>query len=340
MKNRLLAAGLAAIIGVTLGGASGHAADSAQSVYEKAKAEGKVVVWSSLEIGLQQKLAAKFAERYPGISLEPFRIQPGPSVERAVTEARAGRVSVDALDMNVAYLPLLLDRDLVEPYPYTKTFGTPASQVLFDDRAVVIGQYDQPIAYNTNLVKPGEIKSWDDLLDPKWRGKILLEGRGFPLAVLASKWGAEKTVDYIHKLLANKPIIMKGAQGTAEALAGGQGAIAIGTYAARIELYKKDGAPVDWARIGPIPAQLVVIVPMKGAPHPNAAHLWVSFWATPEAQKIFYEDQRYGLVKGDNLSPRGEEIQKAGLDVVLDSLDLEKGRQLLQLVGKTIGSMQ
>jgi iron(III) transport system substrate-binding protein len=314
-------------------------AQTADAIYQKAKAEGRVVVWSSLEIELQQKMAAKFNEKYPGIKIEPFRIQPGPSVERAITESRAGRAQVDALDLNVAYMPLLLDRDMVEPFAWS-TLGLAEDQVSFGNRAVIFGQYDIPITYNTSLVKPGDIKSWDDLLDPKWKGKILLEGRGFAFAVLASKWGDDKTKTFIKGLMANQPIVVKGAQAAAEGLAGAQGAISVGAYAARIGLYKKDGAPVDWARVGPVPAQLVVLVVPKSAPHINAARLWVAFWTTPDAQAIFYQNQGYGIVSGHNLSPRGEEMKKAGVEVVLDTPDIELGRRQLEMVGRAIGTIQ
>ena len=157
-------------------------------------------------------------------------------------------------------------------------------------------------------------RSWDDLLDPKWHGRLLLEARGFGLGILAAKWGEERISTYIKRLMDNRPIITKGAQTTAEALAGGQGAVAIGAYAARLILFKDAGAPVDWARVGPIPAQQVAVAPIKGSPHPNAAKLLAAYWAGAEAQKIFYDEQRYGMV-GHYLSPRGEELRQRGIEV-------------------------
>ena len=195
---------------------------------------------------------------------------------------------------------------------------------------------DLPIAYNTNLVGSSDIKSWDDLTDPKWRGKLLLEARGFGLGVLAAKWGEERTLAYIKALLNNRPILIKGAQGTAEALAGGQGAVAIGAYAARLTLFKEAGAPVDWARVGPIPAQQVAIAPIKGSAHPSAAKLLAAYWTTPEAQDIFYQDQRFGMV-GYYQSPRGDELRQRGIEVVLETTDIDKDRHLLEMVGRAIG---
>jgi iron(III) transport system substrate-binding protein len=315
------------------------AEDTEQSIYAAARSEGKVVVWTPLDMDLYRRIAVRFAQRYPGITVEPFRIQPGPAVERLVTEARAGRINVDAIDPNIAYFPILIERGLVEPYPWDEVFGIEAPRLLFEKRAVVLGHYDLPIGYNTTLVRPDEIKSWDDVLDPRWRGKVLLEARGSGLGVLAARWGEERTIAYVRKLMESRPILTKGAQSTAEALAGGQGAVAIGAYAARLTLYKEAGAPVDWARVSPIPAQLVAIAPIKGSPHPNAGKLLTAFWASTEAQQIFYDNQRYGMV-GYFMSPRGEELRARGIEVVLETTDIEKGRALTEAVGRTIGGIK
>jgi iron(III) transport system substrate-binding protein len=335
---RGLGARLAALFMLAAGAA--RADDTPQSLYEQAKKEGKISIWSSLDVDLHQKLQKAFAKHYPGIEVEAFKIQPGPAVERAIAEARANRLTVDIMDTNSAYLPLLFDRDLVKSYPFDKVFGVSPDHLLFDKRAIMIAQYDLPITYNTQLVKPGEITSWEDLTQPKWKGKFLLEARGFGLAILAQTWGEQKTIDYVKRLVANKPIITKGALPTTDGLAGGQAAAAIGAYGARIELVKAQGAPVEWARVGPVPAQLVTVVAVNGAPHPAAAKLWAAFWATPEAQKIFYDEQRYGLLTGSTANPRGKELQKLGIPVVVETTKVEEGRRLLELVAKTIDGLK
>lgn len=333
------ACGLAAVL-LTLPAGPVSAQDTEQSVYAAAKREGKVVLWTAIDVSLQNKIAVKFNEKYPGIKVEAFKIFPGPAIERLITEAKNGQHNVDIVDPNLAFLPQLFSRDLVAPYPYDKVLGVDPSRLLFDKRAIVIGQYDLPISYNTNLVKPGAIKSWDDVLDPKYAGRVLVEAHAYALGILASKWGEEKTKDYIKRLVANRPIVVNSPTATAEALAAGQGAIAIGAYAARISLYRDGGAPVDWARVGPIPAQEVVSVPIKGGPHPNAARLYAAFWSTPEAQNIFYNEYRHGIILGKGATPRGQEIQKLGLEVVLEPTDIARSRKLLEMAGRALGSIK
>jgi len=315
-------------------------ADTAQSVYEAAKKEGKVVLWTALDVSLHKRVAAKFNEKYPGIAVEAFKIFPGPAIERLITETKSGRTNVDIIDPNVAFLPNLFERALVEPYPYDTVFGIDPQRLLFDKRGIVIGQYDIPLSYNTNLVAAGEIKSLDDLLDPKYRGKLLIEAHAYGLGILGVKWGDERLLDFIHKLVANRPVVINSPTATAEALSGGQGAIAFGAYAARVSLFKDQGAPIDWARVGPIPAQQVVSVPIKGGPNPNAAKLYAAFWATADAQRIFYDEQRHGMVSGNDAHPRGKEIQQRGLEVVLESTDIEKGKRLLETAAKALGGIK
>src|SRR5262249_13621496 len=83
--------------------------DTEQSIYAAARSEGKVVIWTPLDMDLYRRIALSFAQRYPGVAIEPFRIQPGPAVERLVTEAKAGRINVDAIDPNIAYFPILIE---------------------------------------------------------------------------------------------------------------------------------------------------------------------------------------------------------------------------------------
>jgi iron(III) transport system substrate-binding protein len=325
---------------LALTASAAHAEDTVQSIYESARKEGKVVLWTAVDVSLQKQVAAKFNEKYPGIEVEAFKIFPGPAIERLITETRSGLHNVDIIDPNIAFLPLLFNRGLVEPYPYDKVFGIDPDRLLFDRRGIVIGHYDLPIAYNTGMVAPGAIKSWDDLLDARYAGKVLVEAHAYAFGILASKWGEEKTLDYIKRLLANRPVVINSPTATAEALAAGQGAVAIGAYAARISLYKDQGAPVDWARVGPIPAQQVVSVPIKGGPHPNAGRLYAAFWAGEQAQHIFYDAYRHGILLGKDAMPRGREIQALGLEVVLESTDIERSQRLLELAGRALGSIK
>jgi iron(III) transport system substrate-binding protein len=307
------------------------------AVYEAAKKEGKVVYWSALDQPAIKAMAKEFAKTYPGIQVEHFDILPGPALERIVNEARSGRLSVDAFDTPVSYAPIVLDRDLCDPFTWEETFGLTKSETFYDDKLISSFTLDLPVAYNTNLVKPQDVpKSWDDIADPKWRGKVLVEARGISFTILMTKWGEEKTIAYLRKLLANKPIIIRGGTPTMEAVAGGQAAIAIGTYGGKVESARAKGAPVEWARISPVPTQVYLNGVVKGAQHPNAARLWITWMHTPEGQAALYKNMHFGMVVGPNLSPLGQKMKQAGLEIVLESTDAKWANGMLKKVGDII----
>lgn len=321
-----------------LAGLTGAAAQSHDELYAAAKKEGKVVYWSANDSEAVRGMAVDFQKSYPGIEIEHFEVQPGPAVQRLIAEAQAGQVNVDILDSPLSYLTPALERDLIEAYDWP-SIGVKPEMTFYDNRCVDYYQLDVSIAYNTNMVKDGEIKSWDELLDPKWKGKVVLEARGIGLAILSDKWGDEKVDQFIDALKANDALIIKGGTPTAEALAGGQAAIAIGTYAGKMERYKKMGAPVNWATVGPVPAMNYVLCIPKKAHHANAAQLFTWWLSTKEGQDSLWKNQLFGRITGGNLSPVGEAMKAAGTEVILESKDPEINQARLKRVATRIGGL-
>jgi len=342
MTRRHAVGGLAAT-GLAPGLASSAAwadDETIQSIYEAAKKEGKVVFWSSNDVVANMASAKRFAQKFPGIEVEAYKIEPGPAIERIIAESGAGKLSCDVVDAPISYTQAMFDRGLAISYPWEKVFGVGKDDVLFDGRALYSYNLDVPIAFNTQLAKASDFKSWEDLTNPKWSGKVLLEARGIVFPLLTLAWGEDKTFDYLKRLLDNKPIIIKGGTPTIEALAGGQGSVAVGTYGGRVLQYQKDGAPVDWARVGPIPAMIYVQMAVKGAPHPNASKLWAWWTVTPDHMQELYAHHYFGRLTGPNISPLGKMMQDAGAQVVIETTDSKEMQRLLVKAGAMIGGLR
>lgn len=330
---------LAISISLLVGGIA--SAQSVDPIYEAAKKEGKIVYWTANDADPMQRVAAEFAKKYPGIALEQFEIQPGPAIERLVVEARSGVVNADLFDSALSYLEPALSRDLIAKVDWAAQ-GVDPKSIYYDNRCIDFYHVDQPIAYNTSLVKAGEIKSWNDLLDPKWKGKVILEARGRGLAILSETWGEKKLDEFIDGLKANKALIIKGNTQAAEALAGGQGAIAIGISSAKIDRYKKEtGAPVEWiATVGPVAAYDYVLCVPKNSRHPNAAQLFARWMVSKEGREVLWRELIFGLAKGDNLSPSGEKYKAAGTEIVVESPQNSAQNQArLEHVAERIGGL-
>ena len=307
-------------------------------VYQMAKKEKKVVYLGAPDVRVFQSITTEFAKKFPGIELEMTKMQPAAAIERSLTARAAKRNDIDFIDTPLGYLPILFNRDLVEPYDWSKNLGVDPALALFNGRAVVGWDTDFPIAYNTQTVKQGDIASWEDLTDPRWRGKILLEPRGLAFAVLALKWGEERTEKYIKAIMANNPILITSSTAIIEALAGGQGSIAVGPYGGPVLKYKREGAPVDVALIGPVPAMMETTVMFRDAPHINATRLFISFLTTPVAQDLLYRGQGLGLVHGASLSPVGQLYKDAGLEVIMESTDAAQMQRLVSMAASAIGA--
>jgi iron(III) transport system substrate-binding protein len=311
-----------------LGGTSIAFGQSADPLYEAAKKEGKVVYWTANDVEPMKRVAAEFQKKYPGVQFEEFEITQGPAQERLVVEARSGVVNADIFDSALSYLDPLLSRDLIAPYDWAAQGVNPKS-VYYDNKCIDFYHVDQPIAYNTSMVKDGEIKSWDDMLNPKWKGKIGLESRGLGLAILAQTWGEKKVDAFIDGLKANSVVILKGNTGSAEALAGGQVAIAMGISSARIDRTKSEmGAPVAWSpAVGPVPAYDYVLCVPKNVRHPNAAQLLARWMVGKEGRAVIWRELVFGLATGVDLSPNGEKYKAAGTEVILEDVRDAAGNQ-------------
>ena len=309
-------------------------------VLAAAKKEGQVVYYSSFEAPALRQVIQRFNKRFPEIEIVHFRAQPSPSVQHIISEQRAGKMSVDVLDSPISFIQPLLDRNLLKPYDWSAAFGVDKDYQFYDGRLVNILHLDMPIAYNTNLVKAGEINTWEDLLNPRWRGKIVMEARGLPFAVLATVWGQEKTVDYLGKLMTNKPTVMLGGTPVLEALAGGQASIAVGSYGGKVELFKeRSKAPLEWVRTT-VPASTYAVGVIEGAPHANAARIWCAWLASVEGQDALDQEFWYASLVGAQVSRIGKELKAKNIQLVIEPLDVAKGQALLDVMSKTIGSLK
>jgi ABC-type Fe3+ transport system substrate-binding protein len=317
--------------------AAGHIPESLVAAAQK---EGKLVYWGPEEVPLVRALIGRFNATYPGIEVTHFRIEPAPAVQRMLAEQQAGQVNVDAFDFPLLYSTPILDHGLAEQDDWAGQYGTEADYIFHDGRAVACWDLEVPICVNTDLVKPGEITSWDDLLAPKWRGKVLLEARGLGLAILMAKWGEAETVAWIGRLRDNRPVVMVGGSPTAEALSSGRVALAVGTYSSKIDLMRRAGAPVDWLTVGPIPSMMYAMAVAKGCAHPNAARLWTAWIASPQGSKDLFETTNFGLVHGNNISPNGRKMREAGAEIVLESTDPVVSQRRLTAAAAAIGALK
>jgi iron(III) transport system substrate-binding protein len=319
--------------------------DALMQLYNAARKEGRVVIWGPTDAIVYQRMQEALDKQYPGIKIESFESIPEPLVQRIIAESQAGKpAAVDVIQSgSLRALRPLIDRDMLAPYPgWEKIFGLDA--VYADQRLVGGYNLTLPIAYNTKAVSAQEApKTWEDLADPKWKGrKIIIEARLVPFAMLGTEWGKGKAVELTKKILAQQPLIVQGGTTVANALAGGQVSIAVGTYAFTIEGLKKQGAAVDWVPVAPLPVLTSAEGVLKTAAHTNAGRFFAGWMGTPEGQKIRYATRGQAMEVGRNaIGNVAERIRSQKPAIILETDKtfaniLEIQREL----GKMLGALR
>ena len=162
---------------------------AAQPLVDAAKKEGKLVIYGSLESGIMDEIEKAFTRKH-GIPIEYFRAASNKTLDRVLTEARAGRVMSDVVVTNSGPMLLLKKENLFAKYVSPEAANFPPE--LRDPDGMLSPVYRQVIVgilYNTKLVKPEDApKSLDDLVSPKWAGKWVMPdpSRHFTTGLMAS----------------------------------------------------------------------------------------------------------------------------------------------------------
>jgi ABC-type Fe3+ transport system substrate-binding protein len=287
------AAGIA-LAATTYGAA--HAANAA--LIEAARKEGQVN-WYSTQIITQlvRPLTAAFERRYPGIKVRSTRANATEVAIKILGESRAGRVQVDVFDGTTTPVPLEKEGFVLQWLPDSAK-DYPAMLKDPEGYWVASNLYVITPAFNTNLV-PRETapKTYQDLLDPKWRGRMAWNGfptssgvGGFVGTVLA-EMGEDKGKTYLRELAKQRIANLPGsAREVLDQVIAGEYGIALQIFNHHAVISAKKGAPVDWIKMEPATENLSVVSVHKNAPHPNAAKLLVDFIISQEGQQVFRDN--------------------------------------------------
>lgn len=287
-----------AFVGFASGG-SALAAD--QALIAAAQKEGKVVWYTTNPIDpLVLQLSAAFEKKYAGVKVEYVRANATDVAMRIINEGRAGRVQADVYD-GTTTAELLKKENLAFKWlpdsvkDYAPEYKDP------DGYWAATNDYVIAVSFNTNLIKPGtEPRSWNDLLDPKYRGKMVWSsapstsaGPGF-VGTAIKALGREPAMDLLKKLATQNISNLNAASRVViDQVIAGEYAIALQSFPENAIFSAKAGAPVQWIPMAPAMTGIVSTAGVTaGAPHPNAGKLLLDFMCDEEGQKI-YRDAFY-----------------------------------------------
>lgn len=265
-----------------------QAADREQFLAQGAKKEGEVMLYTSLVPEDLTQLAAAFERKY-GVKLKTWRANSEKVLQRAMTEARAGRHEADIIETNGPQLEALYREKGLQPLfsPHVKDLMPQAVQAHGHWVGTRINMFVQ--SYNTNLVKKEELpKTYQDLAHPRWKGRLGIEAEDEDwFAMIIKALGEEaglRTFREIQRV--NGFSVRKGHTLLAGLVASGEIPFALTTYSHGAEKMKQRGAPVEWFAIAPAIGRANGIGVVTKPPHPHAAALFMDFLLSPEGQQI------------------------------------------------------
>ena len=304
---------------VVLSAAGGHPADAQDAIVEAARKEGRLTWYTSMNIDDSQPLLDAFMKKYPFITAQLWRGSSEKVLNKIQTETRAGKFLFDVVAVNAFEAGFIKAHRLAQPYrppsanAYRKGFVDPDGYwVDIYDNYFVLG-------YNTALVSPAEApKRWEDLLDPRWKGKFAMDPEDHPwYLALQEAWGKERTEKYARALAGQAIQWRKGHTLIAKLLTAGEFPLGL-VYAHRIEELKQKGAPVEWVTTtDPIPAELHPILIAAKAQNVNAAKLFAEFVVSREGQAMI---QGFGRIPahpelelGWSVNPKQLRLQGVGV---------------------------
>jgi iron(III) transport system substrate-binding protein len=262
--------------------------DRVQKLIEGAKKEGELSVYTSAQSEDMGALVAAFEKKY-GIKVSVWRSSSEKVLQRAIQEARANRNTMDVAETNGPELESMHREKLLQQVksPYLADLIAPALRPHGEWVGTRLNVFVQ--AYNTQLVKKEELpKTWEDLANPKWKGKLGIEQEDSDwLAGQFAELGEARAAKVFRSIVdANGVSVRKGHTLLTQLVVSGEIPFSLTVYNYKAEQLKQKGAPIDWFSIGPAIARPNGIGVAKKAPHPHAAVLFFDFELSPEGQKI------------------------------------------------------
>ncbi len=254
---------------------------------DAAKKEGQLVYYTTMTLDQSKAVVDRFEKKY-GIKATLFRTGGGPLLNKIFTEARGGRYDWDVVVGRGEMVLPLIERKLVASYrsPETKMI----EEQLVDKEGYWTAYYvnSYVLGWNTKLVKKPEVpKTYDELLNPKWKGgqiSVDTEAYGM-LEGLKKVWGKEKAVDYFKRLAALDPVLKRGNTERVQLVVAGEYPLIL-AYNQTIQRMTSRGAPIDWLPLEPAVTQVNPVMIAAKSQHPNAARLFYDF-VEPDPPRLF-----------------------------------------------------
>ena len=258
-------------------------------VIEGAKKEGEINWFGGGSSEIDENINRGFMKKYPFIQAKKFRIQSQRLLVRFEAESRAGKHTADIVRTTDWYIDIFKKKGLLLKYDSPERKQIPDELKDRDGFYTSLYMAVHSLAYNPRMVAKKDLpRSYDDLLDPKWKDKLGMEDAAYVWFVNLLKIKGEKAgVEYMRRLARQNVSVRSGTTLLANLVAAGELPLAIDLYAYEIERTKKAGAPLDWVPFEPVIVHTIAGGINRNAPHPNASKLFMDFLLSEDGQRIY-----------------------------------------------------
>jgi iron(III) transport system substrate-binding protein len=264
-----------------------------------AKKEGRVVVYGSVVPQAMEELHKNFEKKYD-IKVDYWRGSSTAVAERAQSEWRAGRPAFDVVESSWDVMILMKKEGIFARYipPSSEKF----SEQFKEQDALITPWRILPISilYNTELVKAAEApKSLEELLNPKWKGKIGMPDPSRHTTTAKFFWNLEKFMgakwrEFAKNLAKQQPLLVESLAPVTPAIIKGEVHVGI----AYIKFVKQYKGPVSYATLDKYLADPNHLALGAKAARPNAAKLYIEYAVSPDGQRMIAQDGEFVLSPG------------------------------------------
>ncbi len=275
-------------------------ADREKLILEGARKEGKLSWYTTFILHMSDALVEGFKKKYPFIAVDAYSGTEAAVSQRVITEYKAGRHDVDVLTVGPSGPPIIAAIGGVKwDSPYLVDF--PVGDLGRNEAGTIVTIEADPsvLVYNTKMTAPADIpKQWEDLLKPRWKGKLAFADAPNVLPMIlggmTDEWGKERAQDFMRRLAQQNPAILGVTSNAITGMVGSGDKDGTLNSVHNVALAMDDGAPIAFAALGNtlFSNRITTLFPPE-PPHPYAALLFTDFLLSADDGQRIMEETHY-----------------------------------------------
>lgn len=306
---------------------------------ENARKEGMITLYAATNLRDTQEIVAAFNKHYPLLKVEFSSLGAPGVLNKILTEYRAGVYNADVVILTGNYAAELIDKKIVARYKSPMVSFLRKGFVDAEGYWPGVYAIGYSVIYNNKRVSPKDTpKRYEDLLDPRWKGNMIMDITAHDLlAGLIDLWGEKKASAFLKKLAEEQAVrfARQSHSFMTQLVATGEHDLIVDGYIHNAVEIKSKGAPIEFVIMNPtIMRPPAIIAVASRAPHPHVAALFVDYHLSKEASEIMVKNQGRWAPRRDvkwTIEPEAE------LHVVSVLEWGKKNRQLVTLFNKLVG---